>query len=261
MKKLALIVGVNYPNTSNALIGCVNDAKGFTRLLTEDFGFFLADIQILLDDIATKKNILEGIDRLVKELEPGDSGVFVFSGHGTRTADLPPIDEDDMMDEAIVPSDSINNPENYIRDDEILERLSQLQPNVHFTIVFDSCHSGTGTKPLTSTKFKYIDPTPGTLLIKNFIEELAPTRTNPKRSFSGMNHYLLAGCKSDQQSRDALNPNENSYFTAELLKNIKPGITYEQLYNKVVPAVMESTNNSQEPQFEGPDLSNQIFGI
>lgn len=147
MKKLALITGINYRNSGKAsLNGCINDASAILKKLVEEFDFKKSDIQLLIEEVATRKNILEGLEYLVGKLEPGDIGVFTYAGHGTQTVDLPPIGEDDMKDEAIIPIDAIKNHSNLIRDDEIQEILSQLKPNVHFVLIFDSCHSETVTR-------------------------------------------------------------------------------------------------------------------
>lgn len=153
MKKLALITGINYRNSGrDSLNGCINDASAILKKLVEDFDFKKSDIQLLIEEVATRKNILEGLEYLVEKLEPGDIGVFTYAGHGTQTVDLPPIDEDDMKDEAIVPIDAINDHSNLIRDDEFQEILSQLKPNVHFVLIFDSCHSETITRDLRNSK-------------------------------------------------------------------------------------------------------------
>ncbi|MGA5673932.1 caspase family protein [Bacillus bombysepticus] len=262
MNKRALIVGINYPNSIKPLKGCINDAKAFTKILVEKFDFSLSNMQILIDDTATRKNILDGLKYLIQTLEPGDIGAFVYSGHGTQTADLPPIDEEDMKDEAIVPYDSLHAPENYIRDDEIHELLNNLKQNVQFTIIFDSCHAETADKPddINSTEtdtVKTINQTPGVVQIDNIVNDLKVIPSNSKdHPLSGTNHYLLAGCKASQKSRDN---EKNGYFTNELIKYMEPGITYEELQTKVVPAVMARSQNEQEPQFTGPNLTNKIF--
>lgn len=265
MKKLALIVGINYLNSYKPLKGCFNDVKGITNLLVEKFHFSPSDIQILLEEAATRQNILKGLDYLVKELEPGDIGVLSFHGHGTQTADRPPIDEDDRLDEVIVPYDGLDNsntfPENFIRDDEIQERLGNLQQNIHFTFIIDSCNSGTITRNLKDTphQTRAIPPSVSVVEIKKIMTGLTTSRSLQKEHpFSGENYYLLSACKADQEARDDAN---NGYFTAELLRYIEPGITYEELKEKVIPAVKERTFNQQEPQFEVSNISLPILGI
>ncbi|KQU24471.1 hypothetical protein ASG65_17735 [Bacillus sp. Leaf13] len=271
MKKLALIIGINYLKSFKPLKGCINDTKGITKLLVEKFDFSLTDIQILLEEAATRQNILNSIDYLIKELKPGDIGVLAFSGHGTQIADMPPIDEEDLLDEVIVPYDGIDErnsfPENFIRDDEIYERLGNLVQDVHLTFIFDSCHSGTVTRGGLENRnsndnlhqARSIPPSFSVTEIKHLVADLTTSRSlGEHHSFSGENYYLLAACKDDQEAKD---DETNGYFTAELLRYIEPGITYEQLKEKVVPTVKERSFNEQEPQFNLPNLHVPIFGI
>lgn len=265
MKKLALIVGINYPDTEFSLRGCINDTKAILQKLVMEFNFNTKDIQILIDQVATKKNILDGIDRLVTELSNGDVGVFYYAGHGTQTVDLPPIDEEDMFDEAIVPYDAIKVitggddeivAEKLIRDDEIYERIAKLSSkDMHFVTIFDSCHSYTGTHE--STKARAI-PTP--IYINKISEMIRDLPINfisrGLHPVENMNHLLLAGCKADQSSFD---DGTNGFFTSELIKELKFGRTYRELHDLVVPKVIERSKGAQEPQFEGPFLDKKIF--
>ncbi|WP_179955769.1 caspase family protein [Bacillus sp. SH7-1] len=261
MKKLALLIGINYQNSIAPLKGCINDVKGITKLLVEKFQFSISDIQILLEEAATRQNILNSLDYLISELKSGDIGVLAFHGHGTQVADEPPIDEEDILDEVIVPYDGINDKkvlyENVIRDDEIQERLVKLQQNVSFTFIFDSCHSGTITRDITGAT-RSVPPSVSVSEIKQLISGLTTSRSLPKEHpLSVGNYYLLTACKAEQQAKDDMT---NGYFTAELLKYMEPGITYEQLKEKVIPAVKERSFNQQEPQFDVPNLSLPIFG-
>lgn len=287
MKKLALITGINYRNTRYELGGCINDASDILHKLVKEFDFNQTDIQLLIEEEATRKNILDGLDRLVKELEPGDIGVFTYSGHGTQTADLPPIGEDDMLDEAIVPIDTITDRSNLIRDDEIQERLSNLAKNVHFVVIFDSCHSATGTKPFdlqpdskdntfffetTDKDNTFFFKTPEEENTKLYKRSLPPTQTisdmqsimsdlvistkgDAEHPLSGENHILLSGCKANELSFDDGN---NGYFTKALIKNMVKGITYQELYDKARQEVFNRSKEKQEPQIEAPSPLNTM---
>ncbi|WP_059051335.1 caspase family protein [Paenibacillus senegalimassiliensis] len=259
MKKLALVVGINYEGTDNSLGGCINDTKEMCRLLVNKFGFKIEDIQLLIEEYAIKKNILDALELLVTSLNPGDIGVFTYSGHGTQTADFPPLDELDMLDEAIVPFDGLASPSNLIRDDEIKEKLSKLKQDVHFTIIFDSCNSGDGTKFLENEdKKKCLDATPTITKIKELINEVRPDRQRAIKShaLSGPNHILLAGCKSNQYSYD---DGKNGYLTGALMEFMEKGMTYEELHTKVYAKVKKRSNDSQLPQLEGPMLSRKVL--
>ncbi|EPF08342.1 TPA: caspase family protein [Bacillus cereus] len=289
MKKLALITGINYRGSKYELGGCINDASMILNTLVKKFDFNQSNIQLLIEEVATKKNILKGLEWLVNQLEPGDIGLFTYSGHGTQTADLPPIDEEDMLDEAIVPIDALADQSNLIRDDEINTILSNIPKGVKFVVILDSCHSGTGTRnfgnyysipqartiedvkaiinsfnnverrDLSSIKPRYIPPTQTIQDIKMIMSGFEPIRKDFS-SFSGPNHILLAGCKADQVSYD-----EGTYgrFTKALtdVMGSQSAITYKELYFLVRNMVLERSNYAQEPQLEGPDdlINLQIF--
>jgi metacaspase-1 len=262
MKKLALIVGINYPNTPKQLGGCVNDANHILEKLVKEFDFKTSDIQLLIDELATRKNILEGLKYLVKELNAGDIGVFTYSGHGTQTLDLPPINEEDMLDEAIVPIDAIADQQQLIRDDEINEIINELNKEARFVVIFDSCHSQTGTKDLeTSPSEETIRSVPITTSVqqvKKMIQDIhnGETSRDVPHPLVGLNHILIAGCKDDQLSYD---DGSNGYLTKALVQEMKKGVTYQELFDKVSGIVKELSHGKQEPQIEGPHLDTRIF--
>lgn len=82
-------MGCNYPGTSSALGGCVNDALCMAYLLKTKFGFEAGNIRTLRDDaeggrapgiMPTHANIISNITWLVSDCRPGDSLFFHFSG-------------------------------------------------------------------------------------------------------------------------------------------------------------------------------------
>jgi hypothetical protein len=147
MAKKALIVGINnYQNPRNNLRGCVNDALGWSNILTTKFGFKSgSSVRMLLDDRATTANIIGRLHWLVDGAKAGDQLVFTFSGHGSQIVNTK-YDRDDYepdgLDEIICPYD-INWDKNYISDD-FLNKLFRLVPKgVELLVISDSCHSGT----------------------------------------------------------------------------------------------------------------------
>ncbi|MBU5245303.1 caspase family protein [Bacillus halotolerans] len=258
-QKKALIIGINYSGSTKPLKGCIKDADAYVNLLVKNFGFEISDIQILIEDTATRQNILDGLINLKDQLKQKDDvGLFVYSGHGTRTADLPPIEEEDGLDEAIVPWDGIDNPNNYIRDDEIRNILNQINKEVHFTTIFDSCHSDTADRDLNVVR-SFTELTPGASEIKKIVEKINENKNTPaEHPLANNNTYLIAACKSTQKAKDG---DDNGLFTRELIRFIKKGLTYEKVKNLVVPEVKRHSEDQQEPQFSGPDLNSFIFGI
>ncbi|KAM1056399.1 hypothetical protein ACFX13_030552 [Malus domestica] len=148
-KRLAVLVGCNYPNTRNELHGCINDVLAMRDTLVSRFGFDPSDIQLLTDAAAadagsggsssvlpTGANIKKALGEMVDQAKPGDVLYFHYSGHGTRIPSLKPGNPF-RQDEAIVPCDF-----NLITDVDFRQLVNRLPKGASFTILSDSCHSG-----------------------------------------------------------------------------------------------------------------------
>ncbi|KAL5731339.1 hypothetical protein ACHQM5_004078 [Ranunculus cassubicifolius] len=138
-KKLATLVGCNYPNTRNELHGCINDVLCMREILVSLFAFEPNNINLLIDDtpgsslLPTGANIMKALNQMVDQAESGDDLFFHYSGHGTRI----PSKHGFEHIEAIVPSDL-----NLITDVDFRQLVNRLPENTSFTILSDSCHSG-----------------------------------------------------------------------------------------------------------------------
>jgi len=151
-RKRALLIGINYKGTPSALAGCVNDVRFIQYLLSSKMGFRPCDTVILTDEVVnvpgarmgkpTRAAILGEMRALVTGVQPGDSLFLHFSGHGKQIPDLSG-DEDDGLDEAILPSDYQRS--GHIVDDEMYHVLVRALPRgVRLTAIIDACHSATG---------------------------------------------------------------------------------------------------------------------
>ncbi|CAJ1917923.1 unnamed protein product [Sphenostylis stenocarpa] len=140
-KRVAVLVGCNYPNTSNELHGCINDVLAMKETLVKRFGFEDSNIEVLTDapdscKMPTGANIKQALAKMVDEAEAGDVLYFHYSGHGTR---IPSKKHGHPFrhEEAIVPCDF-----NLITDLDFRQLVNKLPKGVSFTILSDSCHSG-----------------------------------------------------------------------------------------------------------------------
>lgn len=140
----ALLVGIDaYPAVSTLLGAPINDVSAMRRFVQENLGYRDAEIRTLLDDEATRENILQSIENW---LLGGDRALLYFSGHGFYQPDADG-DEADGLDETLVPYDvTVENgvANGMITDDEI-DRLLAAASGV-VDVVIDSCHSGTVTR-------------------------------------------------------------------------------------------------------------------
>lgn len=252
--KKALCIAINdYPGYNNDLKGCVNDAKNWSQLLQNKYGFTIVDT--LLDRKATKVAVYHAIKKLVKQAKDGDILVITYSGHGTNVRDTS-RDEADGRDEAWCMYDG-----NLI-DDDIKKLIAGLPSGVKLTVISDSCHSGTVTRAFMEAtnageydeyiKARYMPPEDD---IEAFAISSMPLEKAVFEPRSGMKEILISGCKSTEYSYDArINGQATgafSYHAINILKN-NPGITYEDFYKKLREQ-LPTRRFSQTPQLEGSE--------
>ena len=183
-KRTAFLVGINYTGTVNELYGCINDTKNVEDLLKNKYNF--NNVALLNDETVekpTKQNILKGLQTLLSNTESGDTAFFMFSGHGTGTADLNK-DETDGQDELIVPIDAVSL-NTCILDDELNKLIrNTLKPGAKLVALFDCCFSGT----MLDLRYTYGYP------------------DNTNESETAGDVYMISGCTDQQLSADTVAP-------------------------------------------------------
>ncbi|MEG4108570.1 caspase family protein [Microcoleus sp. S13_C5] len=127
-KKKALVIGINDYPSPNSLFSCVNDAKKFSALLTENYGF--SEICNRFDTEATIDNIRQDLKWLFQDVQPDDRLVFYYSGHGYQAV------KDGVLKDCLV-----LYPQTFFFGNE-LSAFTQNIPTGIFTLVLDSCFSG-----------------------------------------------------------------------------------------------------------------------
>lgn len=264
MAKKALCVGINdYPfGTANDLRGCVNDAEAWAAMFKDHFNF--TDIKMIKDAEATRTNMVAGIKNLLAGANSGDVLVFTNSSHGTYQAD--DNQDEPGYDEAICPYDTDSN---LLLDDELRELFSGIPNGVRFTVISDSCHSGSVTRVISrrdpeNRRHRMLPPEVwgGRQLTETQMRAAVANKKKEKFPESGMKEILLSGCKSNQTSADAHISAVNafygamSYYAMETIKNANYKLTYAELRDQLLP-VLEAENYEQVPQLEGTDENKQ----
>lgn len=258
MAKRALLVGINkYKIPGSDLNGCVNDVTNIRDILLSYFGFSSSDIRVLVDERATKENILSRIEWLINKATDGDSLLFHCSGHGSQVVDRDGDELKDKMDEILCPHD-MDWDGNFITDDDLEKLFGALPCGVNLEVLLDCCHSGTGTRELLaiqslptelSFKSKFISPP---IDIACRTDEDLEVRQLFKGS-NLLNHVLFAGCRDNQTSADAyINGSYNGAFTyyfAKHLRDMNGNITREELVKRL-RASLKFNGFSQLPQLE-----------
>ncbi|WWD15655.1 hypothetical protein CI109_100077 [Kwoniella shandongensis] len=176
-RRKALLIGINYIGTSNALNGCINDAHNVQKFICHNFGYHTSDIVLLSDDVHDPRT-----------LPTKDNIFFHYSGHGTQVEDVNG-DEDDGFDEAICPLD-YEEAGLIIDDDSDHDLLVKPLPaGCRLTAIFDSCHSG------TVMDLPYIYSTEGKIKEPDLLAEAS-------EGLLGADVIAWSGCKDDQTSAD-----------------------------------------------------------
>jgi hypothetical protein len=266
MAKKALLVGINDYKQINDLSGCINDVTNVRDILLKYFGFTVPEIRVLVDNRATKANILSRLKWLLAGAKKEDTLVFHYSGHGTRLRDRDGDELKDHMDEAICPWDTSFDG-GLILDDDLYNIFQGLPKGVALEVILDSCHSGTGTREIMAMKDMKIRFFPPPVDIECRTEEgLQVRRFGAKLQEKALNHILWAGCKDSQTSADALIDNTyNGAFTYyfcrhirdtqgkigrnELLKRVRASLKHEK-YSQVPQLEVPGPAREQEPVFQ-----------
>jgi hypothetical protein len=248
----ALCVGIiDYPVRGQDLNGCVNDAKAWAKVLTEEYGFPSADIQLLLNKGATKKGVLKGIGKLLAGAKKGDVLVLVMSGHGTYVADT--SGDEERYDEAFCPWDMKTE---VIVDDELRELFANLPTGCRLTVVSDTCFSGTLTRLAwirtpDDRRKKFVRPK-----VLGLPELRDPLEAKPNKPIteSHMREVLVAACRDFEEAIDArfgsVHHGAMTFFALGILRAANYDITYQDFWDKLVVRI-DQEGFPQEPQVEG----------
>jgi hypothetical protein len=222
MVKNAVIIGINYKNTTDELYGCMNDAINIRNFLTSKLEY--TNFIFLTDDTRVKPtriNILKAIDIFVRSLKPGDHGWFHFSGHGTLVHDAS-RDEESGKDSCICPIDVARA--GFISDDVIRSNLAALvHKGVRLYMVLDACHSGTGC----DLRYKYDDESYLTSRLAPLPEKYVPNDWSLQQTSYEFKRYsktagevfCISGCQDEQTSADAFLGGQASGVVTYLLLN------------------------------------------
>lgn len=282
-KRYGIFVGINdYPGDDNDLNGAVNDAKNLRNLLISKFRFLSANTTLLLDNNATRDNILGKIKSYSTFVDPGDELVFQYSGHGTLFPDVysDVIDETkkvevdipledgtryqlplDYYDSALVPwdYDSTTSGKNWrglILDDELYDLFSAIT-NRGATVVFisDSCHSGTVGKLGANVKFRFMRPERA-FKVSNLADAKFKKPKNQKRAGDpkfNNNYIALTAARDDEVAWDGGNSNiPGGLFTStliEIIQGSKTPLTYRRLL-ALVQSNQDVLKSNQHPQLD-----------
>lgn len=257
----ALLVGINkYKLPGSDLQGCVNDVTNMRHMLLTYFGFTVKQIRVIVNERATKANIMKRLEWLVKGAKPGDRLVFHYSGHGSQIRDRSGDELKDRLDEILCPHD-MDWDGTYILDDDLGAIFSKIPKGANLEVFLDSCHSGTATREIvvpgnipveTTVRQRFLTP-PVDILCRE--EEDLPVKRLLRGNPTTISHVLFSGCRENQTSADALiNGSYNGAFTYYFCKHMRDTnaeLTRSEVLKRL-RASLKFNKYDQVPQLECP---------
>jgi len=287
MTKKALLVGINYPGTSHALNGCVNDVVFMSGILKKHYNFKNKEVRMVTDESATTENILTRLNWLVKDAKAGDILYFHYSGHGAQMIDTKYDDdtEPDGKDEIICPVD-LNWRDKVIKDDQLKAVFDKVPDGVSLTVMLDCCHSGSGMdgshsyqplgegqatdfelqsvkdpilEPNSPEKNRYL-PMPADIASRGIdlpVRERSLSSISKDSESTGL---LISGCQSDQTSADAyINRKYQgaaTYFLGAALKKYNYDVDHKTIV-EFMNNKLSKSGYTQRPELNG---TKSLFG-
>lgn len=244
-KKRALLVGINYKNTSSELFGCINDTKNVKEMLLRR-GYEEKDIVMLNDNtehLPTKHNIYINLVRLLKNDKNEKIDVFFqYSGHGAWVMDKN-SDEDDFKDECLVPIDYKRAGMFY--DDDIRDVLEKyMKPNTRLFVIVDACHSGT-MLDLKHCLTGYDSKVSATGKVS---AKYQMSIENYEKDIKG-DVFVISGCQDTQTSADAfINRQSQGAMTFALLETLKNNQGSDLTCEKLIQGIYQSVKSNKFTQ-------------
>ena len=140
-EKYALLVGINdYQNDIGALKYCVADVQAFQQALIQTAGYKPKNVHLMTDqmsdrDLPQANNVILRLENLAQKVQPEDTFIFYFSGHGISNQDqsyLLAVDSDTstprILKRSAIPLQEVN------------EILSEVKAQQLLTII-DACRN------------------------------------------------------------------------------------------------------------------------
>jgi len=267
--KRALLIGINNYLAVPKLRGSLNDVETMKRVLTTRWGFLDEHIVTLIDEAATRKGIISALEQLVKQAGPNDTVYVHYSGHGSQVVDLNGDEQEDGLDETLVPQDGRTTNIRDITDDELNEIFYLLKAR-HALVVLDSCHSGTATRSV-EIRTRSIPSDTRKELYEQYERSKTMTRGAVVPTLSSR-YVLMTGAAAHQEALDGpVDGRYHGFFTYALSRTLgslsaeaSPRDVFEGVEREFRRLQSQIGRSSMpEPQLETPPslLNRPLFGV
>lgn len=254
-RRHALLIGINEYVSVPDLRGAKNDVSMMRGILSSRFGFRDEDIEVLEDEQATRKGLLDAIERLAERVGPQDVVYLHYSGHGSQVQDQNG-DEEDGRDETLIPHDGRTSGIPDITDDELAALLARIDAK-QVVVTLDSCHSGTATRGALFMRSRVVAPD---TRIELYASGAVAGRAVVPLVQQG--HVLLTGAAHNEEALDG--PVDGrlqglfSYALGQALSRADPDVSPRRVFEDVERELERikgqlGLRNMPSPQLEATD--------
>ncbi len=252
-KLYVLLVGINrYPSGIPALEGCVADVEDVRAFVEERLGYFDVNVEVLVDEMATRGNVIRLFRTHLCRAGEEDAVWFHFSGHGSRTR--APEEflefEPDGMHESLVCYDSRSEGGLDLADKEMAVLFAEVaRRNPHILATFDCCHSGSGVREGASegAGARFVSRSNKERPLSSYMDGYY---VKHGISIPNVKMVFFAGCgKSEQAWEDSNHRGIFSRLLCGILRESRGRMSYADLFLRLRSAV-QSSENIQNPQLE-----------
>jgi ABC-type branched-subunit amino acid transport system substrate-binding protein/WD40 repeat protein/Flp pilus assembly protein TadD/pimeloyl-ACP methyl ester carboxylesterase len=276
----ALLVGIDqYANPEDRLHGCVNDIEEVEKFLRNRLDErYSPHIEKLIDEQATRQAVINKFENHLCQAGKDDVVLFYFCGHGSQ--ELAGLEFDALEYEkevgkkkleTIVCHDSRTKGEDGteirdLADKELRYLIAKVAKNEpHILVVFDCCHSSSGTRDTDRKERVRRLPTdtrpPRAYNEFCFARDSAIVQNLKQGIFPEGKHVFMSACLHTETAKeiddeDGKGRGVFSYFLLRELNSLNAALSYHDLLNEVKGHV-HGRRRDQTPQLEPIGMSSQ----
>lgn len=255
-----LLIGIDTyaPNCSvSSLRGCVNDVIAMRNwVLARNPA---AHSVLLLNDNATRTNLVREMSRLRESVQNGDVVWIHYSGHGSS---VPSATADSGSDESLVLWESRTPGGSDLRDKEFGRLLGAIAAKgAQVITILDCCYAGGQTRRAEVAAVRACPPDTRVYPVETESENSVSVPANALDSVT-----TLFACRDDEKAAEMLAEGGDSpqwhgaatWFLLRALDEFTPELTWSQVQDRMSAGV-RSRYARQSPQLAGPG-ERRIFG-
>lgn len=268
----ALLIGINKYNPPEGeavseirddfpdLSGPVNDVATIKSIIQARYNFAAANITTLIDEQASRKNMLKAFDDLLEKSNRGDIAFIFYAGHGSQVKNTLSA-EKDKVDESMVPADYWKPGVQDIRDKTLSAVFNKfIDKGVILTCIFDCCHSGSLQRGFQA------QPPHARYMKSPSYDAKDPSKPLRPESRPGNNFLIISACQDNERAMEIHDTIQGAYgiFTNSLalaMLQQSPDAPVYTLFTATTALI--TTRLQQSPVIAGDKsrINGTLFGI